>query len=125
MNVQGLRDGVLDAVRQPDEGIVAPGTEHDDGELGRAALGQVLLRDLAQVIGHAGAQDGTLAHAAGAVEQRQPRGQQVGGDDLPLRFAPEEERRVFFRVGHQSLVGCAGPGVVSAAHGAPPAAGSA
>jgi hypothetical protein len=41
----------------------------------------------------AGAQQRALADAGRAVDQRQPRGHQVGGDDPLLGGPPEEERR--------------------------------
>ena len=71
--------------RRAQLGIVAPAREHDD---------ERLLRQLSQRARDRGAQQRRLADPARAVEHRQPRGDQVGDDDLPLALAAEEQERV-------------------------------
>ena len=61
----------------------------------------------AQVADDAGAQHGALPNAGLAVQHRERRGHQVGGDDFPLALPTEEEERVELGVleGGQTLVG--------------------
>src|SRR5207237_1968100 len=92
------------ALRQPLHRVVAPRAEHDDGQLRRPVLGCVLLGEPTQAVRDARAKDGTLAHAADAVEQREARGQEVCDDGSALLLAPVEEGGVRLRVGDESDV---------------------
>src|SRR6185295_171465 len=59
-----------------------------------------------QLVLHACAQNGALANATRAVDKREAFSSQVVDEDLPHPLAPEEERRVVFRIRSQSRVGC-------------------
>jgi hypothetical protein len=76
------------------DGVGLPRVEGDDE--------QVVA--LAQLVCDARAQDGRLADAARAVEQRERRGEQVGDDEARLPVAAEEVGRVAFVVRDQSLI---------------------
>src|SRR5262245_632053 len=52
----------------------------------------------------AGVQHRRLPHAARSVEQRQPRGHEVRGDDVPFCRTTEEEGGVFLPVWHETYV---------------------
>ena len=56
-------------LRQLNNRIISPRTEHDNGKFWRLMLGQILLRDLAQMMCDTSTQDRTLAHTTGSVEQ--------------------------------------------------------
>ena len=118
---EGLLDGVMHPGQQPGAWVVAPGPMDDDGELGLADLLQVILGQLAHVVDDARIEHGTLAHAAGAVQDRQARGHQVRHDDAAVRLAAEEEERVSFLVAHQPLEGAFGE--CRATHAPAPACG--
>ena len=100
----GLQGGV-DAVQQAGQGVIAPGVDDDDGELRVAVVGQVLGGQVTQVMDDSGAQHGAFAHAAGAIEQRQACGNQVGLDHVALTLAAKEEVGVILAVGNQAFVG--------------------
>src|SRR5580765_6064306 len=102
-----------DGVREARERVVAPRLKHDDCELRRAARGLAASRRRAELVHHAGIDDRALADAAWTIEERQSGGLQVGGDDLALRLAPEEELGLRLGERHQ-------PGVRALSHGAPP-----
>jgi hypothetical protein len=101
-------DGLAHRVFQPGARIVAPGAEDDGDELGRSAPREVRPGDLAEVADCAGPQHGCLADTALRIQDGEPRRQEVGLDQLLLRRAPEEERRVLLSEGHQALVGGVG-----------------
>ena len=74
-----------DVVGQRARGVVTPTPEHDD---------QRLLRELAQRPGDARAEQRRLADAAWPVEHGEPRGNQVGDDDLDVARTAEEQECV-------------------------------
>ena len=82
--------------------------ERNDADGERAAPPCAAPRLLAQAVDDAGLQQRALADAARAVQDRQPRRAQVGGDDRRLRRAPEEEVRVVLAVGHEPDVRAVG-----------------
>jgi hypothetical protein len=92
-----------DRRRERLDGVVEPGLVDDYERL----LGQA-----PQVARDGCAQERALPHAARAVEDRQARGDEVGGDDLALLLAAEEEQGVELRVleRRQALVRARGPG---------------
>src|SRR6266487_6994494 len=102
--------GAADAVGEAGKRIVPPRAEEGDDELRGAALDEVLACEIAQVPHDAGAKERALADAARPVDERQPGGDQVLGDDVALLLAAEEEERVLLRVRDEALVGRGGEG---------------
>ena len=81
--------GLADRLRQGRGRILAPAREHDD----ERRFGELPERPRDGC-----AQQRRLPHAARPVEDGQPRGDEVGDDDLTLALAPEEEEGVELRV---------------------------
>jgi len=74
-----------DRLRERRSGVFPPVREHRHERL----LGQP-----AQLAGDCGQEQGRLAHAARSVQHGEPRGDEVGHDDLGVPLAPEEVQGV-------------------------------
>ena len=77
-------DRLLDRLVQAAARVTGPGREHDD----RGVV------DGADRVGDRGPEQRRLPDPARAVQDREPRGHQIGDDDLPLALAAEEEEGV-------------------------------
>ncbi len=111
----------IDAVEQAAQRVIAPGIDDDHDEFRVAAVNLVLDGEMAQMMHHARAQHRTLAHAAGAVKQRQAGSDQIGLDHVALTLSAKKEVGVLFAIRDQPFVGRERRVLI--AHGRPPAAG--
>jgi hypothetical protein len=82
------------------QGLVPPGEAERDRQLWRPPRYPIPRRLLLQATRESSPQHRTLADAAGAVHEREPRGGQIGDQHFRFAVAADEVFPVLFAVGH-------------------------
>ena len=90
------------ACSSPQPRVVGPAPVDGDGELGQPVLLDVLAGGLPQPVQDSGLENGALADAARAVQDRNAVGEQVVRDVRAPVVAPEEVVRVVDRIRHEA-----------------------